>query len=396
MKSFMPRQIGSVAWILFSAILGGALSGAISGWTVARMSVAGSVQPVLVVQNASSSSASASSTMYTKEPDITVVNVDRSPLEPIVPPVFTDRRTSPVATVYRKPTKGVVALKEEDALAQAVALTSDGWFVIPLEVMKDQTLADVVLWHEGSLLHVVRGIADNRGSVAFLKVETQNLVSPAFARFQDIGRGTVVWTERRSGGFESMSVTALGKSPEDLRGVSSDLSARRGELSDVLRAGDLGAPVWGTNGSLIGLMIGVVGERARFIPSSAFAPSLYGIFADGAIKHATLGVLSVDLSEARVANASENLPRRGAWVSPDASKNLPAILTDSPAMNAGLKEGDVIQRVDRDILDGRADLGEVLVQYKPNSSVTLTVLRGSETLEIPVTLGSKVVSSILK
>jgi S1-C subfamily serine protease len=89
---------------------------------------------------------------------------------------------------------------------------------------------------------------------------------------------------------------------------------------------------------------------------------------------------------------AEDLPRRGAYIPDD-----PDVITpDSAAENAGLLPEDVITRVDRDILDGRADLGEILVQYKPGSRVTLTVIRNGDSLEIPVTLGSKVMSEELR
>jgi S1-C subfamily serine protease len=149
-------------------------------------------------------------------------------------------------------------------------------------------------------------------------------------------------------------------------------------------------------GSLIGLVDSKVGDRITYIPASAWAPSLFGIFSEGVIKHAALGASTVDLMNVRFLERDQNLPERGAWVLSNKRLGIPAIQVMSPAKAAGLLEGDVIQRVDRDILDGTADLGEVLVQYKPGSEVTLTVVRDGEALEIPVTLGSELVSREFK
>ena len=123
---------------------------------------------------------------------------------------------------------------------------------------------------------------------------------------------------------------------------------------------------------------------------------VYGIFSDGAILHADLGVRSTDLAALRFVGRDPLMPERGAWIVEDKGAKLPAIDKDSPAAKAGLKEGDVITRVDRDILDGSADLGEILVQYKPGSRVQLTVVRKGETLELQATLGSVKVSRELK
>jgi S1-C subfamily serine protease len=371
---------------IFASVVAGATAGAMAGWTVVDF-------PVSTYVPASVATSSASSTSLLG-PDVTLVNVDPESPELIVPPAFTERRTSPAATVYRMTSKTASIYRDADAVAQAVAVTSDGWYVVPLETVKSIPVAELVIWQDGP--HAVsRGVADARGSVAFLKTDIHSGSAPSFARFQDVSRGMAVWVERRPGNFESMIITALGRDTDQMRGVSSDLASRRGSLSGTLRAGDIGSPVWGTNGSLIGLMEGLSDGRARFIPSSAWAPSLFGIFSDGTILHATLGVHVIDLANTRLVEPGK-LPTRGALIIGNAEEDASGIAADSPASQAGLKDGDVIQLVDRDILDGRADLGEILVQYKPNASVKLTVLRDGATMEVPVTLGSKVMSSVMK
>jgi len=375
---------------LAASIAGGACAGAMAGWMVADFPVTVYIPPSV---SASSTSSSSSSTSLVA-PEVTLVNVDPESPELIVPPAFTERRTSPAATVYRTPSKNVTIYRDADALAQAMAVTSDGWYVVPLETVKNIPIAELVIWQDGP--HAVsRGIADARGSVAFLKTDIHNGSAPSFARFQDVTRGMAVWIERRPGNFESMIITALGRDIEQLQGVSSDIAARRGSLSGMLRAGDVGSPVWGTNGSLVGLMEGTPDGRARFIPSSAWAPSLFGIFSDGVITHASLGVQTVDLANTRLVEPGK-IPTRGALIVGNKEKGVSGVLADSPAAKAGLRDGDVIQLVDRDILDGRADLGEILVQYKPNASVKLAILRDGLSMEMSVALGSKVMSSTMK
>lgn len=374
--------------MIFASILGGACAGAAAGWMVADFPVS-----TYVPASASSEESSASSTSRLG-PDITLVNVDPESPELIVPPAFAERRVSPAVTVYRRASKTAGIYRDTDAVAQAVAVTSDGWYVVPLETVKNIPIGELVIWHEGPHA-VLKGVADMRGSVAFLKTDIRTGSAPTFARFQDVTRGMAVWAERRPGNFESMIITALGRDTEEMIGVSSDLASRRGSLSGVMREGDTGSPIWGTNGSLIGLMERGADGRAQFIPASAWAPSLFGIFSDGTILHATLGAQTIDLANTRLAEPG-SLPGRGALIVGDEERKTSGINADSPASLAGLKDGDVIQMVDHDILDGRADLGEILVQYKPNASVKLTVVRDGVSMEIPVTLGSKVMSSVMK
>jgi S1-C subfamily serine protease len=59
----------------------------------------------------------------------------------------------------------------------------------------------------------------------------------------------------------------------------------------------------------------------------------------------------------------------------------------SPAETAGLQVNDVITAVNGEAVDAEHTLHDRMVAYEPGDTVTLTVLRGGETLEIEVTLG---------
>jgi serine protease Do len=384
----LTDEFRSTLLTLVASIVSGALAGAIAGWTFAHVPASPYDRSPLILD-------SDSATTILAEPEVEVVSIDRKPLPPLVPPAFANRRSSSVAALYRR-TIGATLLSESQILGQAVAVTSDGWFVMPLSAVAGLGLADITLWHDGNAANPAYGVVDERSSVVFLKTDLNNLTAPRFAQYQDVTSGLAVWIERRSGSFESMSVVSLGAEVTVLSGISSSLAAREPSLSGSVNNGDIGAPVWGVGGSLIGLVDSKVGDRITYIPASAWAPSLFGIFSEGVIKHAALGASTVDLMNVRFLERDQNLPERGAWVLSNKRLGIPAIQVMSPAKAAGLLEGDVIQRVDRDILDGTADLGEVLVQYKPGSEVTLTVVRDGEALEIPVTLGSELVSREFK
>lgn len=391
MKLKLTDEFRSSLLTIAASVICGALAGSISGSIFAQLPQ----KTVEISSNyATSTSGTSASSTSSEKPDVKIVDIQPSSPQQIVPPAFVNR--SPAAGIlYRASGKQQSLLRRSDIISQAVALTSDGWFAVPLVAVKGTKLADMVLWKDGSAIHPNKGIIDTSASIVFLKADMTNGSTPAFARYTDIARGMAVWVERQPGSYSPMTVAALGEDIGSLNGVSSETSQRRIVLSGTASEEDIGAPVWSSDGALLGV-IDVNSGTVRIIPASAWVPSLFSVFTAGNIIHPLLGVHSVDISHAPLLNPPEGLPTRGAWIVGNADTKQPAIDANSPAASAGLKEGDVIQLVDRDILDGRADLGETLVQYKPGSQVTLSVIRAGKSIEVPVTLGSITVSQELK
>ena len=65
------------------------------------------------------------------------------------------------------------------------------------------------------------------------------------------------------------------------------------------------------------------------------------------------------------------------------------VVPGSPAAQAGLKSGDVITKVDQTEITDEATLGQVINSHKPGDTVTLTIQRGNQTMEVKVTLGER-------
>ncbi len=69
--------------------------------------------------------------------------------------------------------------------------------------------------------------------------------------------------------------------------------------------------------------------------------------------------------------------------------SLAAIVPGGPAATAGLKSGDIIVGIGTQDIDSEHPLDLVLATYSPGQVVDLRILRGSETLTLPVTLGTR-------
>ncbi len=381
--------------LLLVAAVCGALAGATAGFFTVNIPEL-QVTPIVVSHPAT---VIATSTSLTSSPSLSLIPVVNQPSLQLLPVDAFKRGPSSVAVLYRKPSGQALEEKflgPDRLLGRAVALTSDGWFVTAAQNISNISLTNLVLWNNGQAYTVQAGIADSLDQTVFLKTKAVGLTAAAFANVQGVTRGTAVWTEAQPDEFMPHSVASVSArvSPND--DVSSEFAARRIKLDGITLAGDRGAAVWDPNGSLVGVVDSAVGEPLHLIPSTSIAFSFQSLLSTGGITHAFLGVRAIDLASIRFDGSRNLWPLTGALIRDDKKTGKPGVVHDSPAEKAKLKTGDVIVRVERDILDGTIDLGEVLSEYRPGSQVLVRVLRGTSDIDVPVTLGSIVTSQALK
>lgn len=378
--------------MLVLAATAGALSGAtaalmVTPYTVSESSV---VSPVATLPSTVSTSTVSGPSLVRLQPRLA---------EPLLPSGFLTRRSSPVASLYRR-ARGTTleerTLTDDRLLGQAVALTSDGWFVTVTSAVAAVLVAELTVWHEGRAYPVSRGTTDRLNGTTYLKIEATDLSVPAFGDVLDLVSGSEMWLERRAESFAPSLVISLTELPGSVDILSSEVVGRRIALDGVTSKGDVGSPAWNPGGALIGLLESAAGEPVRLIPSSSIATSFSSLLSEGVIRHASLGVRATDLFHWRIDGDRGALPLRGALLRDERKVGKLAVSKDSPAAQAGLKAGDVILSVERDILDGTRDLGEILSEYRPGASVSVRISRDGIEMDVPVTLGTMISGETLK
>jgi len=147
----------------------------------------------------------------------------------------------------------------------------------------------------------------------------------------------------------------------------------------AMNPGNSGGPVLDADGKVVGIadQIATDGNADQSsgvgfaVPIDLVKSALKTLEAGGRVQHAYLGVATADGSTARA----------GATVS--------SVTSGGPAEDAGLRSGDVVTAFDGKAVTDSNGLVAAIAARKPGDRVDVTVKRGSQTIQLTVTLGTQ-------
>jgi serine protease Do len=155
----------------------------------------------------------------------------------------------------------------------------------------------------------------------------------------------------------------------------------------AINEGNSGGPLVNSSGQVIGINTAIASGAQNIgfaIPINDVSGLIKEVIASGKFERPYLGVQYLSLTDdaAKQLGVSQT---RGAYIVPS-SNGQPSIIAGSPAAKAGLQEKDVITKIDGTAVDATHSLTSLLSQHAVGDKVTLTVVRGSDTKQIDVTL----------
>lgn len=159
------------------------------------------------------------------------------------------------------------------------------------------------------------------------------------------------------------------------------------QTSAPINPGNSGGPLVNLEGEVVGINTlvaeqaepGVQAQGISFaIAISAAKPVADQLVATGRVVHPSFGINYVPLNPAISVRLGIQ-QRDGIYVA--------RVSSGSPAAQAGIQRRDVITEINGKPLKGDSALAQAMSTCKPGDRLKLTVLRGSQTLSIEVTLG---------
>lgn len=302
---------------------------------------------------------------------------------------------SVVSIVTQTQTSGYSGSTSGEAAGTGIIVSKDGYVMTNNHVIDGAKTVSVVD-SAGNLYSDISIIGrDPLNDVAFLKIKSDKTFTPAtLGSSSTIRTGQEVVAIGNALGQYSNSVTS-GIISGTGRPVtaSSDTGSSTESLTDLIQTdasinpGNSGGPLVNMAGQVIGVNTAIVQNANGIgfaIPINSTKGVLAGVLETGKISRAFLGVsyLTVTPDVARQYNLAVNV---GAYVYSDSGS---AVGSGSPADKAGLKQGDVITKINDETVGTQGSLSTILGEYRPGDKITIVYLRDGKQNTVTLNLGT--------
>jgi S1-C subfamily serine protease len=222
--------------------------------------------------------------------------------------------------------------------------------------------------------------------IAVLRISAPDLTALTFGDSQALRPGQLVIAIGNPYGFQhtvtSGVVSALGRS---LRARSGRLIEHVIQTDAALNPGNSGGPLVTSAGHVVGVNTAIIagGQGLSFaVPISTVATVLPALLRDGRVRRGYLGVAGQDVPLLRRVTRFHRLDQKGGVL-------VISLESDGPARSAGLREGDIVVSLDEQPVTSLDDLHRLLTEERIGTVARLGVLRGSERLDLSVTVAAR-------
>ncbi len=274
--------------------------------------------------------------------------------------------------------------QDKKSLGSGFIISSDGYILTNNHVIQD---ADEVLVRLNDRRELTASIVgtDKKSDLALLKIDADNLPLVKIGKSADLQVGEWVLAIGSPFGFDASAtkgiVSHLG------RALPSENYVPFIQTDVPINPGNSGGPLFNLKGEVVGINSQIYSRTGGFMGLSFAIPidTAMGVVEQlkthGKVKRGWLGVVIQEVNRDLADSFGLKTPT-GALIA--------QVMKDSPAAEAGLKEGDVILRFNGQAIAVSSDLPIVVGATPVNQIVELIVLRQKKERSIKVRIGALV------
>jgi len=280
--------------------------------------------------------------------------------------------------------------QRQHALGSGVIVSSDGYIVTNNHVVAKATEIQVLLSDKRTFKGKVVG-ADPQTDVAVIKIEASGLPTVPFGDSNQLKVGdTVLAFGNPFGQWFTVTrgiVSALGRSGMGIEGFENFI-----QTDAAINPGNSGGALVNVRGQVVGINTAILsgnsgpgGEGGSVgigfaIPSDMAKHVMEDLIKTGKVTRGYLGV--------RPRNLDQELAKQ--FKVPDTAGALVQdVIAGGPADKAGIKNGDVIRKLNGQQVDDADQFTALVTNMNPGAEATLEILRDGQPMTIKATLGER-------
>jgi Do/DeqQ family serine protease len=266
-----------------------------------------------------------------------------------------------------------------------VIISNDGYIVTNLHVVKDADQIEVVLNNNKQAYKAKLIGTDGSTDLALIKIEAKGLQHMTFGNSDDVQIGE--WVLAVGNPFNLTSTVTAGI--VSAKGRNINVVNNRFPIESFIQTdaainpGNSGGALVNTKGDLVGINTAIASNTGSYngygfaIPSNIVQKIVKDLIEFNEVQRGYTGldVKDIDAGMAVKLNINDNL---GVYVQ--------YVLPSGPSDEAGVKNGDIIVKVNEKPIDSKAIFDEQISYFRPGDRIKFGILRNGKPLDIYIKL----------
>lgn len=278
---------------------------------------------------------------------------------------------------------------EELGLGTGMIVSEKGYVLTNWHVAGDKYSNCYVTLENGNVYNGTVLWADKDLDLAIVKIPVTNLISIKLGDSDNIKIGEKSYAIGNPIGVEFQRTVTSGIISGINRTIKIEDQNGTAYMDDLIQTdatinpGNSGGPLINSKGEVIGIN-SVKIENAEGIgfavPINIIKPVIESFNTNDNFEEAYLGIFAYDKNVIPYLNSNLKF---------DSGIYVAQITKNGPSYNSGLKEGDIITKIDDIAINKMSELRRYIYTKKVRDNVNLTVLRNNKEYNIQITLGKK-------
>ena len=275
----------------------------------------------------------------------------------------------------------------EQGTGSGFILSADGKLLTNAHVIEGADKVEVTLKDGRTFIGEVKG-ADPVTDVAVIKIEAEDLPVAPLGRTSELSPGQWAIAIGNPLGLDN-TVTAGIISALDRSSTQVGIADKRVQFIQTdaaINPGNSGGPLLNANGEVIGVNTAIRANAQGLgfaIPIETAKRISDQLFETGEVQHPYLGIKMVNLDKEMRDSINQD-PEFGVQIEAEQGVAIVGVMSGTPAEAGGLKEGDVIKRVNKVDIENVTDVQAQVESSGLDDIITVEVIRAGKSVTISV------------